>query len=91
MTREQLEHLIRAAADIANDDEIVVIGSQAIVAKAIAERKDVLAFFVLGGGAPSPGWGVCDGRGGRGVRSRRPGGIDQAPGACAGSRLTRTT
>ncbi|HYU35880.1 MAG TPA: DUF6036 family nucleotidyltransferase [Thermoanaerobaculia bacterium] len=31
MTREQLEHLIRAAADIANDDEIVVIGSQAIL------------------------------------------------------------
>jgi hypothetical protein len=31
MTREQLEHLIRAAADIANTDEIVVIGSQAIL------------------------------------------------------------
>lgn len=31
MTREQLEHLIRAAADIADDDEIVVIGSQAIL------------------------------------------------------------
>ena len=31
MTREQLEHLIRAAADIANDHEIVVIGSQAIL------------------------------------------------------------
>jgi hypothetical protein len=31
MTREQLEHLIRAAAVIANDDEIVVIGSQAIL------------------------------------------------------------
>lgn len=31
MTREQLEHLIRAAADIADDNEIVVIGSQAIL------------------------------------------------------------
>jgi hypothetical protein len=30
MTREQLEHLIRAAAVIAADDAIVVIGSQAI-------------------------------------------------------------
>ena len=31
MTRAELEHIIRAAADIANDDEIVVIGSQAIL------------------------------------------------------------
>ena len=31
MTREQLEHLLRAAADIADDDTIVVIGSQAIL------------------------------------------------------------
>ncbi len=31
MTRSQLEHLIRAAATIAEDDEIVVIGSQAIL------------------------------------------------------------
>ena len=31
MTREQLEHLIRAAAVIADDDEIVVIGSQAVL------------------------------------------------------------
>jgi len=31
MTREQLEHLIRAAAVIADDDTIVVIGSQAIL------------------------------------------------------------
>lgn len=31
MTREQLEHLIRAAAEIANEDEIVIIGSQAIL------------------------------------------------------------
>lgn len=31
MTRQQLEHLIRAAAVIADDDAIVVIGSQAIL------------------------------------------------------------
>ena len=31
MTRDQLEHLIRSAADIANSDDIVVIGSQAIL------------------------------------------------------------
>jgi hypothetical protein len=31
MKRSELEHLIRAAADIADDDEIVVIGSQAIL------------------------------------------------------------
>lgn len=31
MTRLQLEHLIRAAADIADDRELVIIGSQAIL------------------------------------------------------------
>ena len=31
MTREQLEHIIRVSATIADDDEIVVIGSQAIL------------------------------------------------------------
>ena len=31
MTRKQLEHVLRAAAEIAADDEIVVIGSQAIL------------------------------------------------------------
>jgi hypothetical protein len=33
MTRAQLEHVIRAAADIADDDEIIVIGSQAVLAQ----------------------------------------------------------
>jgi hypothetical protein len=33
MTRTELEHLIRVAADIAQDEEIVVIGSQAILAQ----------------------------------------------------------
>lgn len=31
MTRVELEHLIRAAATVADDDEIVVIGSHAIL------------------------------------------------------------
>jgi hypothetical protein len=33
MTRSQLEHVIRACATIADDDEIVVIGSQSIGSK----------------------------------------------------------
>jgi hypothetical protein len=33
MTRAQLEHIIRAAATIADDDEIVVFGSQSILAQ----------------------------------------------------------
>jgi hypothetical protein len=33
MKRADLEHLIRAAADVAGDDEIVVIGSQAILGR----------------------------------------------------------
>jgi hypothetical protein len=31
MTREQLEHVIRAAASIADDDELVIVGSQAVL------------------------------------------------------------
>lgn len=31
MTREQLEHVVRAAAEVAGDEEIVVVGSQAIL------------------------------------------------------------
>ncbi|HEX3344384.1 MAG TPA: DUF6036 family nucleotidyltransferase [Polyangiaceae bacterium] len=31
MKRRDLEHIVRAAADIADDDEIIVIGSQAIL------------------------------------------------------------
>ncbi len=33
MTRRELEHLIRVAADITQDDDIVVIGSQALLAQ----------------------------------------------------------
>lgn len=31
MTREQLEHLVRAAAHIADDDDLVIVGSQAVL------------------------------------------------------------
>lgn len=31
MTRDQLEHAIRAACDIADDEEVIIIGSQAIL------------------------------------------------------------
>ena len=31
MTREELEHLIRAAADVTNEYEFVVVGSQSIL------------------------------------------------------------
>ena len=31
MQREQLEHVIRAAASIVDDDEIMVVGSQAVL------------------------------------------------------------
>lgn len=33
MRREDLEHLVKAAADVADDLEIVVVGSQAILAQ----------------------------------------------------------
>lgn len=33
MKREELEHVIRAAADIAGEDEIVIVGSQAILGR----------------------------------------------------------
>lgn len=31
MTREQLEHLVRAAAQIADDEEVIIVGSQAVL------------------------------------------------------------
>lgn len=33
MRREELEHVIRAAAEVAGDDELVVVGSQAILGR----------------------------------------------------------
>ena len=42
MTRAQLEHLIRAAATIADDPEIVVIGSQAVLGQFPEAPSDLL-------------------------------------------------
>lgn len=41
MNRRELEHIIRAAADIADDDEIIVIGSQSILGQ-YPDAPDVL-------------------------------------------------
>jgi hypothetical protein len=42
VNRRQLEHVIRAAADIADDDEIIVIGSQAILGQFPDAPSDLL-------------------------------------------------
>lgn len=42
MNRRQLEHLIRAAGDIADDDEIIVVGSQAILGQFPDAPEDLL-------------------------------------------------
>jgi hypothetical protein len=42
MTRVELEHVIRSAAEIANDDEIVVIGNQAILGSFPDAPKELL-------------------------------------------------
>lgn len=42
MNRRELEHIIRAAADLTDDDEIVVIGSQAILAQFPEAPADLL-------------------------------------------------
>lgn len=40
--RVDLEHIIRAAADIADDDEIVIVGSQAILGQFPNAPADLL-------------------------------------------------
>ncbi len=42
MTRRHLEHIIRAAADISDDDELIIIGSQAILAQFPSAPADLL-------------------------------------------------
>lgn len=42
MKRRELEHLIRAAADIADDDEIVIVGSQAVLGQFPDAPADLL-------------------------------------------------
>lgn len=43
MTREQLEHIIRAAAEIADDDAIMIIGSQAVLGQFPQAPNSLLA------------------------------------------------
>jgi hypothetical protein len=43
MNRAQLEHVIRAAADIADDDEIIIIGSQSILGAHPSAPAELLA------------------------------------------------
>lgn len=43
MNREQLEHLIRAASTIADDAEIVVFGSQAILGQCTDAPSELLS------------------------------------------------
>ncbi len=42
MKRADLEHIIRAAATIADDDEIIVLGSQAVLAQFPDAPPDLL-------------------------------------------------
>lgn len=42
MKREQLEHIIRAAATIADDDEIVIVGSQSILGQFPSAPEEML-------------------------------------------------
>ncbi len=42
MRRADLEHIIRASADISDDDEIIVIGSQAILGQHPDAPADLL-------------------------------------------------
>lgn len=42
MRREELEHIIRAAATVAEDDELVVVGSQAILGQFPAAPEEML-------------------------------------------------
>lgn len=42
MTRAQLEHIIRAAADIADDDELIIVGSQAVLGQFPEAPADLL-------------------------------------------------
>lgn len=42
MTRDQLEHIIRAATTIADDDELVIVGSQAVLGQFPHAPADLL-------------------------------------------------
>ena len=46
MTRKQLEHIVRAAAANADTDEIVVVGSQALLGSVPQPRQEVLVILL---------------------------------------------
>ena len=46
MTRDELEHAIRAAADVAKQDTLIVIGSQAV----LGQFPDAPAEFLISRG-----------------------------------------
>jgi hypothetical protein len=68
MNRAQLEHIIRAAATIAHDDEIVIVGSQSILGQfpeAPAELLVSMEADVYPRGHPER-WDLIDGSIGEG-------------------------
>ena len=50
MIRAQLEHIIRAAVAVADDDEIIVVGSQAV----LGQFPDAPAPLLVAAGLASP-------------------------------------
>ena len=68
MTRQQLEHIIRASAEIADDDEIVIISGQSILGQfpdAPAELRVSVEADVFPKNHPER-WEVIDGSIGEG-------------------------
>ena len=47
MKRADLEHLIRAASTIADDDELIIVGSQAVQFAAYCYEKNVCGYTDL--------------------------------------------
>lgn len=63
MNRQQLEHLIRAAGEIADDDELIIIGSQAILGQypnAPESLRVSMEADIIPKNAPEK-WNVIDG------------------------------
>jgi hypothetical protein len=72
--RAAVEHLIRATADIADDDEIIVIGSQSVLAQ-FPQAPEALLVSVEADVFPKnkpARWDLIDGTIGEDHRSTRP-------------------
>jgi hypothetical protein len=48
VTREQLEHILRAASTIAGDPDVLVIGSQSVLGSFAGSRCMNRPFIILG-------------------------------------------